>query len=683
MSRLNRIYSLSGSLLWGMMCGCVHLAMDFLVAHLDFFSKADIVEGLLQRGLLFGLGILISATLLRMIVPSLRQTHEGLECLIGGIAFINCTIIAILRGLSYTTFALGSVICLATLIGINVILIGISLRLARRYRDAEWPAGWSVRWTAVALPMLIGTVYMHEFVYWPLTRFKFVTILTYGGPTVAVIAIALFSFRKPHRNALLIAASVCVLMACTLIGWSQEQLRKRHTQLTGSEGIQKVLFITVDTLRYDMIFNSPGEEELAPNMKKLLEGGINFQNGVSPAPWTLTSFASLMTGLEPLVHGRDQVARKLSENAETLADVFSENDFNTRAVLFNFNLSANFGLNQGFDEYVFADSDDVEKLFNRIVSRLLGTKLRDMIGLDLRGDNTKDISRIGIDWIHELKDERFFVWMHFLDPHVPYSPPRRYADDPSIDEFGREFEYQRDKEKPPDYFTPERRKWVRKLYEGEVRYVDTKIAEIVAALQETEQYDDTLIVFTSDHGEEFWEHGGFEHGHTLHQELLHVPMAMKLPGKGRSLIVKDRVSTAQLAPTILELSGFGSRISGMDYPSLAGVIDENSTTTGTMHGIWAGGILYGEPQRAWIEDNLKLIVHSDDRIELFDMASDPAEQENLAASHPDDASAMKQRLLDHELKAAARRDAVGLASDTEEEILSPEHLEGLKDLGYM
>jgi len=680
---LRRINSLAGALQWGMLCGCAQLTFDFLSAHLSFLSRAELASGLFLRGIAYAIGILTLGIVVRTLVPVIRSRGEEIEGVLGALAFLGSFAITCFRFLSITSFTVHPAIWIAILVPLELAALALMLRLVRGINFDNWRPGWSLRWSVMVFPVIMLTLFLFEFVNCPFTRFNLGPMVKYGAPAISGMIVAIVFYRNPHRIAPFIFLSVLFVMMWGLTGWSANRIQRDEYALRETDDVQKVIFITIDTLRYDMIFRPADKVDLAPNIRALLGDGVNFQHAVSPAPWTLTSFVSLMTGLEPLVHGRTKDHRTLPTKVQTLADVFSENHFQTRAVLFNYNLNPSFGLGRGFDQYVFAEADQVKKEVIKGASRLLGGKLAERLKINFPRDHTTEIARIGMDWISELRDQRYFLWLHFLDPHVPYSPPDRFARDLTTKYLGSAFDIKREEGKPLEFIEPDLRTWIRELYEAEVRYVDEKIAEIVALLRETGQYDDALIVFTSDHGEEFWEHGGFEHGHTLHQELLHVPLAFKLPSVGKKLNIGERVSTAQLAPSVLELCGLGESNEGMDYPSLVGLMDDDPATTGAMTAIWAGSMLYGDPQRAWIEGDMKLIVRNEDQLELFDMANDPEEIVNLAPTRLDEASAMMQRLLQHEVEAIVRRDALGIKFDAESEAFAPGVIEGLKDLGYM
>jgi arylsulfatase A-like enzyme len=226
---------------------------------------------------------------------------------------------------------------------------------------------------------------------------------------------------------------------------------------------------------------------------------------------------------------------------------------------------------------------------------------------------------------------------------------------------------------------PAEREWIRQLYQAEVRWVDAAVGSLIAELKRSGRYEDTLIVLLSDHGEEFWEHGGIGHGHTLYEELLRVPWLVKLPGESRRGGINTPVSTASLAATILDLAGkpFPAR-----YPaarSLSPLLRGSEAVS--PEPLLSSGLQRLEEREAILFDGFKLIRwETSGRQELYDLALDPAETTDLAASTPEK-TAEGARLLDR-LDAESERDRKSLGIRREHAPIDPEAMKRLRALGY-
>ncbi|MCA9573630.1 MAG: sulfatase-like hydrolase/transferase, partial [Myxococcales bacterium] len=162
----------------------------------------------------------------------------------------------------------------------------------------------------------------------------------------------------------------------------------------------------------------------------------------------------------------------------------------------------------------------------------------------------------GLAWLDAGGDAPSFLWLHYFDVHQPYTPAPRFrpAGEPPP---GVGWRFDRFREVRSGHFVPDeaQRDWIARLYLAEVRQLDAELGRLLDALRARGRYDDALIVLVSDHGEELWDHGGFEHGHTVHDELLRVPLFVKLPGARHAGVVRGPVSIEAVAPTVLALCG--------------------------------------------------------------------------------------------------------------------------------
>jgi arylsulfatase A-like enzyme/Tfp pilus assembly protein PilF len=278
-----------------------------------------------------------------------------------------------------------------------------------------------------------------------------------------------------------------------------------------AEPARNVIFITIDTLRADHLGSYGYAAAQTPHMDDWARRGVLFQNATATTPLTLPSHSSIMTGNYPLDHGvRDNGGFYLDEKWQTLAETLKGNGINTGGFVSAFVLDRRWGISQGFDYYF--DNFELSKF-----------KSVSLDSVQRRGDETLQQA---IQWIDSKKNERFFAWIHFYDPHTPYDPPDPYRSGYENRPFG--------------------------LYDGEIAYTDHLIGQLNEFLKKNGLFDNTAIVLTSDHGESLGEHNESGHGFFIYDSTTHVPLIILAPGiEPRK--VKEQVRSVDLYPTICSL----------------------------------------------------------------------------------------------------------------------------------
>ena len=274
-----------------------------------------------------------------------------------------------------------------------------------------------------------------------------------------------------------------------------------------------LLLITVDTLRADHVGCYGYRQIKTPTLDALAAQGVIFTKAITPAPLTLPAHSSIMTGQYPIQHGvRNNGNFVLGKGAHTLAEIMRENGYRTGACVGAFVLDSIFGLNQGFDFYEDrfpARGKPMEVLYN---DRKAG-----------------EVTHIGLNWLEKNRGKKFFLWLHYFDPHATYSPPAPFAE-----------EYQ----KCP--------------YDGEIAYTDQCIGDLFKGLERLGLSKRTIIILTADHGESLGEHGEATHAIFIYDATLRVPLIIKGPEgvfpKGKS--IPALVSNMDILPTVLDLFGF-------------------------------------------------------------------------------------------------------------------------------
>ncbi|MDA3963719.1 MAG: sulfatase [Planctomycetota bacterium] len=317
-----------------------------------------------------------------------------------------------------------------------------------------------------------------------------------------------------------------------------------------------IVFIMVDTLRWDHVSCYGYERETTPSWDRIASEGVRFETCIAASSWTLPSVMTMFTGLPPAIHGVHTYHDRLPEAATTLAEVLSSAGYQTAAFVSNPTMNAKFGFGQGFQHY-----DDYSVFLTGAV-RALPDLTNDASAHGLRATGAS-ISAMGLRWLRSARDANkpFFLLLGYFDPHADYEPPPPYDTrftDPAytgtVD--GRGMYGRR---KPID--NPADRQHIRDLYDGEILYTDHQIARVLTALDTLELTNNTIVVMISDHGEEFWDHGGLLHGHTLFDELVRVPFVMRYPGVIPAGALEQGLSAhADVMPTLLSLTGNSAAI---------------------------------------------------------------------------------------------------------------------------
>lgn len=369
----------------------------------------------------------------------------------------------------------------------------------------------------------------------------------------------------------------------------------RRTRNSGGAAEQRVniLLISLDTTRADHLACYGHPITKTPNIDRLAAQGVRFEQCVSPAPITLPAHASLLTGVYPFVHGaRNNTQFHLSDDHETLTEVLKAAGYATRAQVAARVLDREFGLAQGFDAY-----EDTSVRPGHPSER-----------------SAADITDAAIAQLRDLRDKPFFLFLHYYDPHAPYTPPQPFASQYAD------------------------------AYTAEIAAVDAQIGRLLAEMDRLGLTDRTLIVLTADHGEGLGEHGEPTHTTFIYDSTLLVPLIMRLPSHipaGR--IVPEQVRLNDVAPTILAL---------LDLPPLSAA--QGISLVEALRGAALPSLpAYAESLharlnfgactlRAWRSEGWKYIHAT--RPELYNLVSDPKELTNLADAEPKRLAEMRAAL---------------------------------------
>lgn len=454
------------------------------------------------------------------------------------------------------------------------------------------------------------------------------------------------------------AATIYIPCAWHLIG----------AQLTANpvgerRGDANLLLITLDTTRADALGCYGGLPAATPVLDDLAAEGLRVARALASAPHTHPSMGTIFTARPPQMHGSVVGQPRLEAREETLAEHLKSFGYRTAGFFENPWLTREFGFDQGFDTF-------------------------------LSGISGEDPALAALDWMKGMLGDRagtkrdarpFYCHVHLFDPHGPYVPRSPWIDAWSPRYVGPYVSIANETLQAAEHpgalaFSDLDRDRIRKLYAAEVAAVDVQIGRLLDSLDEQGMGEKTLVVVTADHGEELFDHGGLHHGHSLYDELLRVPLILRLPGHlPRGAVFEGTFDLQDLTPTLLELIGVP------DLPRAAGTSRALALTSGA--GIQARAafaqrfLLHGRNAFTWERGPWKLILDlacdsanpwrhpaipraadcepwgesgwdpkrastSRPRAGLFDLLNDPGETQDQSSSNP----AVLEAMLD-ELRA--------------------------------
>jgi arylsulfatase A-like enzyme len=411
-------------------------------------------------------------------------------------------------------------------------------------------------------------------------------------------------------------------------------------------GARNVLLVTLDTVRADRVgaYGSGSAASLTPAIDALARDGVLFERAISSSPWTLPALASVMTGKNPSQHGagwprggRELFERTPLQPGPTLAGALQADGYFTQAIVTNPYLSTHFGLEQGFDGYQQLTLE--QEIFDVLGATLVIRTFRATFPGLVPTARANAVTDRAIRWLGRHRADKFLLWVHYIDPHAPYVDPEigpgtSFRGDTLLDtDPGREavagvgsIAVARLRAGEVRLSKVERAELVR-LYDREVAFVDRQLGRLLAELERLGLTEDTVVVVLSDHGEEFWDHGGIEHGHTLYDELVWVPLVLRGPGLPRGARVRGVVRLVDVAPTVLDLLGLPAPadVQGTSLlPRLGGA------QTAPLVAV-SESMLFADEGKAVRTEDFKYVRWADGHEELYDLRADPLERTSLAA----------------------------------------------------
>jgi arylsulfatase A-like enzyme len=427
------------------------------------------------------------------------------------------------------------------------------------------------------------------------------------------------------------------------------------TGCSNSKDNFNVVLITIDTLRADHLSCYGYNRETSPHIDKVAERGILFKNTIAPSSWTAPSMVSLFTSTYPINHGvihgfnfrREREKRKqysqaaFSDSLATLPEILKKQGYTTFGVSSNYNLTLRFGFARGFDYFKYR-------------------------GYHLGSATAEHINELVYLWEDKIKkSEKYFLWVHYMDPHYPYN-----ARSPWIEHYDPQLLSKANPPAPPNPVD---------LYDSEINYVDSYVRNF---MQKFDLDKKTLLIITSDHGEQFFERGRLGHAWNLHQEEIHVPLIIQLPDRSEMVKIENQTSLLDIVPTILHVLDIDppeqtiGKVLLKDKEPLNWLKTMFSRASESRH-------IFSELDKvsalkAIITPAWKYIYNYKNKTDqLYSITSDPNELNNLADKNPKQCTQLNKELLHW----AATSKTYPVKSKSFE--MSQEEKEKLEAMGYV
>lgn len=361
--------------------------------------------------------------------------------------------------------------------------------------------------------------------------------------------------------------------------------------------IRHVVLISIDTCRSDHLGCYGALPAATPQLDKLSKQATLFENVITPVLLTLPAHSSMLTGTNPTYHDvHDNLNNRLSPANLTLAEVLHGNGFATGAIVSSSVLDSRFGLDQGFDEY--CDKMAVGPGGEESAER--------------PGNATSDLA---IEWLERHRDQPFFLFVHYYDPHEPYAPPEPFAS-----------------------------QFANRPYANEIAFVDQCIGRVVDKLKQLALWDSTLLIIAGDHGEMLGEHRERFHGYFIYQGALRVPLIFRLPGQKSPRRVAELVGLIDVVPTVCGLLK-------VDRPPILHGVDLSLAVRGKDFQLPPRALYCESFQATRYDANSLLGLVTDQwkyiqstQPELYDLPADPQEKKNLAKESPPLLDSLHRRL---------------------------------------
>jgi arylsulfatase A-like enzyme len=587
-------------------------------------------------------------------------------CQVGAAGFAVASVLLVLRHERFLRSRVGTAYVLAE-VGALALLVGLGGAAAVRWLEGRW--GWrrllAGAVAALAALFLLGNgaigvwLIPAERLWLTAGALAGAAVLLAGGLYV-LLAPAPVPYRPSRRRAL--GAGLAAAGGALLAVRPRRAMPPIPSTRRRPRGAQRpnVLWIVMDTARADALSCYGNARPTTPHLDALAEQGALFERAISPAPWTLPAHAAMFTGLATSRIETTAEHEWLDDRFTPIAEVLARGGYRTLGYSNNPHISKLHNLHRGFHRlrvHNFGRSWRREMLAHRFAPQ---ARLADY--------GARETTRAAQSWITDCcaQEQPFFLFLNYMEPH------RKYGVTPQVPRW------------LPDGVSPaqalslsqdvwghyagvrdltEHAEVLRALYDSDVRYLDAWIGRLIGHLRRLEILDQTLVIVTSDHGEHFGEHGHISHVFSLYRELLHVPLIVRYPEAWpRGSRISRLVQTLDIGPTVLELAGLdaprgpsGSAPSLLQTPATGRTrfaVAESDMPLHVIHHVCQANHRFDAAPlmrrlKSIESTTYKYIWASDGRDELYRIADDPQEAQNLAARMPDQVRRLRAELEAH------------------------------------
>ena len=416
--------------------------------------------------------------------------------------------------------------------------------------------------------------------------------------------------------------------------WGCQSAKRESIRPTAQVAVWRpfnVIVVTIDTLRADRLKCYGYSKIETPNLDRLANRGVLFENAVAQVPITPPSHASIFTGTYPTVHQvRNVGGFSLDASHPTLAKILQQKGWQTAAILGSAVLARTTGLNQGFQTY-----DD------------------NMHGTEIGGNSPQrragEVVDRAIRWLEQQSDGKpFLLWVHLYDPHSPYEPP-----------------------------SPFKEEYADRPYDGEIAYTDKELGRFLEAVERKSPPERTLLTVISDHGEGLSEHGEYSHGVFIYDSTIRIPWILVGPGVPVGVRIKEQVRTIDLLPTLLALLGGETPTACQGVILVPAFTGQHVRTTYSYAESLIPKIDMGWAELRGMRTSKWKYIRAP-RSELYDLENDPQEMANVIQRYPAEAQKLENQL--NELTSTGPGKPAELVRS---QTISAETEEQLRSLGYV